>query len=118
MASTQTIPDAVVEQVVERLVEFYRPEKIYLFGSAARGEYGPDSDLDFLVVVRDDCPTEIRRSGAIYEVLGDLHLGVPVDVVPWRSSDFEGRAAAVVASLPATVVREGRVVYVAQTLPA
>lgn len=117
MKPTQTISDAVVEQVVERLVEFYRPEKIYLFGSAARGEYGPDSDLDFLVVVPDDCPKEIRRSGAIYEVLGDLDLGVPVDVVPWRRSDFEGRAAAVVASLPATVVREGRVVFDAQTLP-
>jgi predicted nucleotidyltransferase len=117
MAQTQTTPDAVVEQVVERLVKFYRPEKIYLFGSAARGEYGPDSDLDFLVVVPDDCPKEVRRSGAIYEVLGDLALGVPVDVVPWRRSDFEGRAAAVIASLPATVVREGRVVYVAQALP-
>jgi predicted nucleotidyltransferase len=117
MAPTQTVPDAVLDQVVERLVEFYRPEKIYLFGSAARGEYGPDSDLDFLVVVPDDCPKEIRRSGAIYEVLGDLDLGVPVDVVPWRRSDFEGRAVAVVASLPATVVREGRLVYDAQTLP-
>jgi predicted nucleotidyltransferase len=115
MAPTQTIPDAVVEQVVERLVKFYQPEKIYLFGSAARGEYGPDSDLDFLVVVPDDCPKEIRASGAIYQKLRGLD--VAVDVIPWRRSDFEGRAAAVVASLPATVLREGKLVYVAEPVP-
>ena len=111
MAPTQAIPD-VVPEVVERLVEFYRPEKIYLFGSAARGEYGPDSDLDFLVVAPDDCPKEIRAAGAIYQKLRGLD--VAVDVVPWRRSDFEGRAAAVVASLPATVLREGKLVYVAE----
>jgi predicted nucleotidyltransferase len=115
MASAQTIPDAILDQVVERLVEFYRPQKIYLFGSAARGEYGPDSDLDFLVVVADDCPKEIRASGAIYQKLRGLD--VAIDVVPWRRSDFEGRAAAVAASLPATVLREGKLVYVAEPVP-
>jgi predicted nucleotidyltransferase len=109
---TQTISDAILDHVVERLVEFYRPQKIYLFGSAARGECGPDSDLDFLVVVPDDCPKEIRASGAIYQKLRGLD--VAVDVVPWRQSDFEGRAAAVASSLPATVVREGKLVYVAE----
>jgi len=33
-----------------RLVEYYQPLKVYLFGSTARGEGGPDSDLDFCVV--------------------------------------------------------------------
>ncbi len=33
------------------------------------------------------------------------------DVIPWRQSDFETRAAYVRASLPATVVREGRLLY-------
>jgi predicted nucleotidyltransferase len=115
MTPTQSIPDAVLAQVVERLVEFYRPQRIYLFGSAARGEYGPDSDLDFLVVVPDDCPKEIRASGAIYQKLRGLD--VAVDVVPWRRSDFEGRAAAVKASLPATVLREGKLVDVAAPIP-
>ncbi len=115
MAQTQANPDTVIDQVVERLVEFYQPEKIYLFGSAARGEYGPDSDLDFLVVVPDDCPSAIRASGAIYQKLRGLDAAV--DVVPWRRSDFEGRAAAVVASLPATVLREGKLVYVAEPVP-
>jgi hypothetical protein len=38
-------------------------------------------------------------------------FGMPKDVIPWRQSDFEDRAAYVKASLPATVVREGRLLY-------
>lgn len=114
--TNESISEGVIEEVVRRLTEFYRPERIYLFGSAARGEYGPDSDLDFLVVVPDDCPKEIRNSGKIYQALRGLD--VPVDVVPWSRSDFEGRAAAVVASLPATVLREGKLVYVAEPVSA
>ncbi|HXB75008.1 MAG TPA: nucleotidyltransferase domain-containing protein [Candidatus Acidoferrales bacterium] len=99
----------VIEEMTRRLVEFYRPVRIYLFGSQARGEAGPDSDLDFLVVVPDDTPEERMRSGNIYSLLSGL--GMPKDVIPWRQSDFEGRAAYVRASLPATVVREGRLLY-------
>ena len=115
MVPKQATPDSLLDQVVERLVEFYRPHRIYLFGSAARNEYGPDSDLDFLVVVPDDCPKEIRASGAIYQKLRGLD--VSVDVVPWRQSDFQGRAAAVASSLPATVLREGKLVYDAEPVP-
>ena len=102
-----------VEEAVWRLVKFYKPERIYLFGSAARGEVSPDSDLDFLVVVSDDCPREVRLSGDIYLALRGME--VAVDVVPWRRSDFEGRQS-VVASLPATVVREGKLVYDAEAV--
>ena len=99
----------VIEEMTRRLVEFYRPVRIYLFGSEARGEAGPDSDLDFLVVVRDDTPEPVMRTSAGYSRLSGL--GMPKDVIPWRQSDFEARAAYVMASLPATVVREGRLLY-------
>jgi predicted nucleotidyltransferase len=99
----------VIEEMTRRLVEYYRPVRIYLFGSEARGEAGPDSDLDFLVVVPDETPEEILRSGDIYSRLSGL--GMPKDVIPWRQSDFDVRAAHVRASLPATVLREGRLLY-------
>ena len=44
-------PDpAVLADIVRRVVAAARPEKIVLFGSAARGEMGPDSDIDLLVI--------------------------------------------------------------------
>jgi predicted nucleotidyltransferase len=98
-----------IEEITRRLVEYYHPDRIYLFGSEARGEAGPDSDLDFLVVVPDDTPKEVMRSRGLYPRLMDI--GVAKDVLPWRRTDFEGFAAHVKASLPATVVREGRLLY-------
>ena len=99
----------VIEEMTRRLVAFYRPVRIYLFGSQARGDGGPDSDLDFCVVLPDDAPESMMRSHEVYSLLSGL--GMPKDVIPWRRSDFEGRAAHVKASLPATVVREGRLLY-------
>jgi predicted nucleotidyltransferase len=102
--------DPVLAEIVRRLVEAYRPERIYLFGSVARGEAGPDSDYDLLVVVPDDAPPERSDSRLAYEVLWGT--GRAADVIVWRKSPFERRAL-VVCSLPATVLREGKVLYAA-----
>src|SRR2546422_9344152 len=56
-------------EIVRRLVDAYQPLSIYLFGSGARGEGGPDSDYDLLGVVADDAPPQRRRGRRAYEVL-------------------------------------------------
>ena len=40
----------ILEDIIKRIVETARPEKIILFGSAARGEMGPNSDVDLLII--------------------------------------------------------------------
>jgi predicted nucleotidyltransferase len=108
--------EEAIAEITRRIVDACQPVRVYLFGSAARGEEGPDSDLDFLVVVPDDAPEDIVRGSRLDRAL----RGIPhaADVIPWRRSDFEGRAAHVVASLPATVVREGRLLYDAERVAA
>ena len=100
--------DPVLGEVVRRLVEAYTPERIYLFGSVARGEAGPDSDYDLMVIVPDDAPPERQRSRLAYRALRGT--GTAADVVVWPRSSFERRAR-VPASLPATVSREGMLLY-------
>lgn len=39
-----------IQSIVQQLIEKYKPQKIVLFGSAAKGKFGPDSDLDLLIV--------------------------------------------------------------------
>lgn len=102
--------EQLLGEVVRRLVEAYRPDRVYLFGSRARGDSGPDSDYDVLVVVPDDAPPELRRSRLAYQVVWDI--GVAADVLVWTRSDFESRLH-LRASLPATVAREGRLLYAA-----
>jgi predicted nucleotidyltransferase len=97
--------DPKLAEVVRRLVEAYRPERVYLFGSIARGEAGPDSDFDLLLVVPDDAQPERRRSRLAYEALRGT--GTAVDVLVCTRSYFDARAH-LKASLPGTVLREGR----------
>lgn len=103
-----------IREITRQLITYYQPDRIYLFGSSARGDFGTDSDLDFCVVLPDDSPDELLSSGEIYRFLRGA--GYPKDVIPWRKSDFEARAAHVVTSLPATVVREGVLLYDAGTV--
>lgn len=103
-------PDPALAEAVRRLVDVYRPDFVYLFGSAARGEAGPDSDFDLLVVVGDEAPPELRRAGKGYEALWGL--GVPVDIVVWARGEFDRRLH-LRASLPATVIREGILLHAA-----
>src|SRR5438477_8799748 len=107
--------DQAIIEITRRLIDYFHPQRVYLFGSAARGDAGPDSDLDFCVVLPDDAPESAYRPGVHGALWG---VGTAVDVVRWPASDFELRAAYVKASLPATVVREGRLVYDARRIAA
>ena len=96
--------------IIERLTEAYQPDRIYLFGSKARGDYGPDSDFDLMVVVPDNAPEDHKRSRLAYERLWGT--GTAADVLVWTRGRFESRAH-LRASLPGTILREGRLLYAA-----
>lgn len=105
-----TLTDPKLAEVVRRLVEAYAPERIYLFGSKARGDAGADSDYDVLVVVPDDAPPERRRSRLAYVALRGT--GTAADVLVCTRRYFEERLH-LKASLPATIAREGKLLYAA-----
>jgi predicted nucleotidyltransferase len=104
------IEDSVLSEITDRLVRAYEPERVYLFGSMARGEAGPDSDYDILLVVRDDAPPEALSARLAYEVLWGLRTSADIHVLPRGKFDSRLRLK---ASLPATVVREGKLLYAA-----
>ncbi len=106
--------DAAILEATRRLTEYFKPERIYLFGSAARGQAGPDSDLDFMVLLSDEAPERLLRAGP-----GDFNvrgLG-PVDVLIWRAREFD-RWVPLKPSLPAAIQREGRLLYERALAPA
>jgi len=107
--------DEAIAEITRRLVDYYHPERVYLFGSAARGDGGPDSDLDFCVVLPDDAPPVLYAPGVYRALWG---VGTAADVVRWPASDFDMRAAHVRSSLPATILREGKVLYDARRVAA
>lgn len=92
--------------MIRRIVEAAEPEKIILFGSAARGSMGPHSDIDLLIVKEG----EQRRAlaGRIYDNLHGVRAAVDVIVVtPGDIERFRESHALVIK--PA--LQEGRVIY-------
>jgi len=106
--ATVTLDSPLLREIVSRLVNVYHPERVYLFGSAARGDAGPDSDYDFMLVVPDQAPLALRREALGYRALRGT--GTAVDLLVWTRRDFDLQLH-LKASLPSTVLREGKLVY-------
>ena len=86
---SETMPISIqdsLNEIVNRIIRTAQPRKIILFGSAARGEMGPDSDLDLLIVVPS---TEHRRKTAqkIYRNL--IGVGLAADIIVVTEEDVE-----------------------------
>ena len=98
----------VPPELLDSVVSYFKPQRVILFGSAARGEAGADSDIDLLVIVDDDAPAEKLSLRAGYEAgrPGDC----PADVLPMRAQTFE-RNRNIVGTLAAEADTEGIVVY-------
>jgi predicted nucleotidyltransferase len=99
----------LLAEVVRRIVEVARPERIILFGSAARGEMTPDSDLDVLVV-KSGVDHRRRLAQDIYMNLSGV--GVGVDVIVLTPEDIEAQRDSV-GSIVGPALDEGRVIYAA-----
>ncbi len=76
----------VIREIIARVVQVAHPQRLILFGSAARGEMGPDSDVDLLVVVQEP----VHRRDLAGEIYRNLHgVQVPVDVVVVTENDIQ-----------------------------
>lgn len=68
----------LVETLIERMVNAVHPLRIILFGSAARGELGADSDIDVLVVMPNGTPC-LNTMRYLYQQMSGF--GFPLDIV-------------------------------------
>ena len=76
----------VPRDLLDPVVDYFKPQRVILLGSRARGEATRDSDIDLLVVVDDDTPPEKLTSKAGYEAHRSHHAA---DVFPMRAETFE-----------------------------
>jgi predicted nucleotidyltransferase len=96
-----------IQQMVRQIVAEFDPDRIILFGSHARGQAGPDSDVDLLVVV----PVEGSKRAKQLEIraaVGDVR--VPKDIIVSRPEEFQWRKD-VVGTIEYPAMREGEVLY-------
>jgi len=105
-AEQQTVPRdfAALRELAAKAAKASGARKVILFGSVARGEAGPDSDLDLLLLLEDDADwleASVRARVALRP--RDWSL----DIVPMKLEHFEARRSA----LAREVAREGVVLY-------
>ena len=106
-----TITDQTLREMVQAIVREVDPERVYLFGSYARGEAGPDSDLDFLVVEREPFGpmrsrlaeiTRVRRALSTFRIAKDILVFSAEEFAHWMDS---------LNHIIARCAREGRLLY-------
>ncbi len=102
-ATLDTLP-AEARAIGRRLTDALRADHVYVFGSHARGDAGPDSDLDFLVVVPKSEKSRYQRAVEARGLVRDIR--VPKDIIVLTRADWESDLQ-VVCSLASTVHREG-----------
>jgi predicted nucleotidyltransferase len=108
MGNKNPVERKEIRQMVSRIVRRFDPERIILFGSHARGDAGPDSDVDLLIVLpisgsKQEKTVEIRLA------LKDIHI--PKDIVVTTPEDFLWRKE-VPGTIERPAAREGKLLYV------
>ena len=107
--SRTTVADAI-EEMVRRIVLLFHPQRIILFGSHARSDAGPDSDVDLLVVM----PVEGSRRKKSVEIGVALHdIALAKDILVVTPEEFDWRKE-VVGTIERPAWREGTVLYEAK----
>jgi uncharacterized protein len=107
MDEKRALGEEILQKIIRRVVEVAHPERIILFGSAARGEMGPHSDVDLLVIKRGKFH-QGNLTGKIYTNLHgvaqavDVILVTPEQVERYRNTHF---------LVIAPALREGKEIY-------
>lgn len=102
------IPDEKqLKEVISCILREASPDRIILFGSAATGDFGKDSDLDLLILERN--PTDQRRESIqIRRAL--KHIGLPMDIIVMKTERFE-ETKEIIGGLARPANKYGRVLY-------
>ena len=94
--------------ITNRLVQEFRPENIFLFGSHIWGTPHKDSDLDLLVIVTDSNYSPSKRSSIAYRCLRDIPY--PLDILVKTRKEIE-KFAQIPISLEHQILHKGRCLY-------
>lgn len=106
-ASAHKTIEKQITKIISQIVKKFHPEKIVLFGSYARGEANPDSDIDLLVVM----PVEGSKREKAVEIGVALHnIKIPKDIIVTTPEEFEWKKD-VCGTIEKPAFRHGKILY-------
>jgi uncharacterized protein len=100
------VPQAEIQEFVDKVVEEFSPQRVILFGSHARGDATPDSDVDLLVIM----PTKKRTVQQALAIRLGVSCSFPLDLIVRTPTDVRQRLALHDCFLQ-TIMSEGKMLY-------
>lgn len=109
MAAPNTIKadNSLIGEITKRIVDRFHPKRVVLFGSYARGDARPDSDLDLMIEMETDLPpaSRIRAIDALF-----MDRTWPMDLVVFTPQEVRANRN-MRGTLLYSIEREGKVLY-------
>ncbi|MDE2829942.1 MAG: nucleotidyltransferase domain-containing protein [Gemmatimonadota bacterium] len=105
--SDAIISEAIIDQIVQKIVDQVNPLQVILFGSYARGMPNIDSDLDLFVVVESNLPRH-KRSAKIRLLFSPAPC--PLDILVYTPQEVES-CSGVVNHIVTHVMTTGKILY-------
>ncbi len=102
---------AVIHEIVRRLVEGYRPQKIILFGSYAHGRPDEESDIDLLIIKQTE-ERFLQRMDRVRELAEGAHRFIPFEPIVMTPGEIEQRLR-IGDQFIAEILQKGEVLYAA-----
>lgn len=96
-----------IQRITAQIIEKYHPDKVILFGSAARNELREDSDLDLLIIKRE---TPLYGADRIRQLSRMIDRDISVDFLIYRPEEFDKRLQMGDPFIK-LIVKEGKVLY-------
>jgi len=101
----------IIQNILEKLLAGYAPQKVILFGSYAYGVPGPDSDID-LLIIKETSDRFIDRWVTVRRILSDPERTVPLEVLVLTPQEM-ARRLAIGDQFLAEIAEKGEVLYAA-----
>jgi len=98
-----------INKIVKTIASNYNPEKIILFGSYAYGKPAKDSDLDLLVVVKENSQPRYKRAREIRKYLWGI-TDIPKDILVYTLDEIN-EWKEVKEAFITKVVKKGKALY-------
>ncbi|MDE2725929.1 MAG: nucleotidyltransferase domain-containing protein [Gemmatimonadota bacterium] len=105
--SDAIISEAIIDQIVQKIVDQVNPLQVILFGSYARGMPNIDSDVDLFVIVESNLPRH-KRSAKIRLLFSPAPC--PLDILVYTPQEVES-CSGVVNHIVTHVMTTGKILY-------
>jgi len=95
-----------INYIAGEIARKYKPQKIILFGSAAKNNFSADSDLDFFIIKEDNRPVQDR----MFEVSGMYEHNVATDVLIYTPAEIK-QCLKWGDPFVSQIIEQGKVIY-------